>query len=267
MGHLRRLGFVVLIALALPVRAALLPNLSDQWWVPTESGWGAAILHQGSTLFIDIFVYDANGNPQWFISTAVLQGQLGAGDYLFSGDLIATTGAYYGSGAFSPNSVTRQKVGMLTLDVLTPTSAKLTYTVNGVTVNKMLIRQFLQGVDVSGSFFGGFVFSASGCTPSALDGPVSQLATLQIGKSGSAISIFAAGINGGSCNYTGSYQQDGHLGTIAGDFSCSNGDHGPFTLSEIEANRSGISGQFNAQSQACTKLQGQFGGVRTTLGP
>jgi hypothetical protein len=28
-----------------------------------------------------------------------------------------------------------------------------------------------------------------------------------------------------------------------------------------------ISGQFNAQSQACTKLQGQFGGVRTTLGP
>jgi len=267
MGYLQRLGFVVLLAVALPVRSALLPNLSDQWWVPTESGWGAAILHQGNTLFVDLFVYDANSNPQWFTSTAVLQGQLSGGDYLFSGDLLATTGAYFGLEAFLPNGVTRQKVGTLTLDVLTPTTAKLTYSVNGVTVNKTLARQFLQTMDVSGSYFGGFVFSASGCTPPALEGAASQLATLQIGKTGSAISIFAPGISGGSCNYSGTYQQDGHLGTITGTFSCANGDHGPFTLSEIEVNRSGISGQFTGQSQACNKLQGEFGGVRTTLGP
>ena len=114
-------------------------------------------------------------------------------------------------------------------------------------------------------YHGGFVFEASGCIPSALNGVTSQLAGLQIGQIGSTVSIFAAGIGGGSCNYTGAYHQDGHLGTIVGDFSCANGDHGSFTASEIEVSRSGIAGQFNGNSQACNKLTGQFGGVRTTI--
>src|SRR4030081_2549574 len=131
MNSLRNLCCAALLALGVSAQAALsLPSLTDQWWVPFESGWGAAVFQQGDTLFVDIFVYDANSNPVWFTSTAVLQGQLGGGDYLYSGDLIATTGGYYGLGAFSANGVARTKVGTLSFDALTPTTARLTYTVN-----------------------------------------------------------------------------------------------------------------------------------------
>ena len=264
MNTVRRFCLVAALAFGLPAHAALLPNLTDQWWVPTESGWGAAVFHEGNTLFIDIFVYDTNSNPVWFTATVIFQGQLSSGEYLYTGDLIATTGAYFGVGAFPPNGVTRTKVGTITF-LATATSAKLTYTVNGVTVNRTLSRQTIKTQDVAGAYHGGFVFEASGCVPAALNGVTSQLASLQIGQSGSTVSIFAAGISGGSCNYTGAYQQDGHVGMIVGDFSCANGDSGSFTASEIEVTRSGIAGQFNGKSQACTKLTGQFGGVRTTI--
>jgi len=261
MKTVRRFCLLATLALGLPAYAALLPNLTDQWWVPTESGWGAAVFHEGDTLFIDIFVYDTNSNPVWFTSTAVFLGQIGSGEYLYTGDLIATTGAYYGLGAFPPNGVTRTKVGTLSF-LTTGTSTKLTYTVNGVTVNRTLARQTLKAQDVSGTYYGGLIYEASGCIPAGLNGVVNQLATLQVGQIGSTVSIFAASIGGGSCNYTGAYQQDGHVGTIVGNYSCANGDHGPFTASEVEVTRSGINGQFNGQSQACNKLTGQLGGVR-----
>ena len=264
MKTLRRLCCTAMLMLWLPAQAAVsLTNLTDQWWVAFESGWGMAVLQQGDTLFVDIFVYDTNNNPVWFTSTAVLLGQLGGGDFLYTGDLLATQGPYFGLDAFTPNTVTRTKVGTLTLDVLTPTTAKLTYSVNGVVVVKAVTRQFLKTQDVTGNYFGGFIFDASGCTPSSLNGTVTQSANLLIGKVGSTVTIFEGNISGGSCNYSGSYTQDGHLGTISGNFSCTNGDNGTFTASEIEVSRSGIAGQFTGQSQACTKLQGQFGGVRT----
>ncbi|MEP6941925.1 MAG: hypothetical protein ABI981_03255 [Betaproteobacteria bacterium] len=264
MKTVRRFCLVAAFALGLPAHAALLPNLTDQWWVPFESGWGAAVFHEGNTLFIDIFVYDANSNPVWFTSTAIFQGQLSAGDYLYTGDLIATTGAYYGLGAFPANGVTRTKVGTLTFDA-TATSGKLTYTVNGVTVNKTLSRQTIKTQDVSGMYYGGFIFEQSGCVPAALNGVTNQLATLQVGQIGSTVSIFAANVSGGSCNYSGTYTQDGHLGTLVGGFACTNGDNGPFTASEIEVTRSGINGQVNGRNLACNKFTGQLGGVRMTI--
>jgi hypothetical protein len=253
---------LALACVVLPAQAALpLPNLTDQWWVPTESGWGGAISQQGDTLFIDIYVYDSNSNPVWFTATAVLQGQVSSGDYLYSGDLLATTGAYYGLGAFPPNGVTRTKVGTLSVDAVTPTSIKLTYTVNGVSVTKTMVRQSFKTIDVTGNYYGGFVYTASGCTPAALDGTVNQLASVLIGAIGNQVTVLA-GIGGGSCNYTGTYGQDGQFASITGTFACSNGDSGPFTLSEIAVTRSGITGQFSGSNQKCSKLLGQFGGVR-----
>ena len=265
MKIVRNLWCAVLLATVVPVHAALLTNFTDQWWVPFESGWGAAVFQQGDILFIDIFVYDANSNPVWFTSTAVFQGQLGAGDLLFTGDLIASTGSYYGASVFTPGAVTRQKVGTLTFDALTSTTARLTYTVNGVTVVKTVTRQQWKNQDLSGTYYGGFVFNASGCVTSGLNGPVNQLATLSIGQVGTTVTIFEANVSGGSCNYTGNYTQDGHVGTIQGTFACTNGDNGSFTASEIEVTKAGIDGQFVGQNQVCTKLEGQFGGVRTTL--
>jgi hypothetical protein len=266
MKIVRKFWCAVLLATAVPAYAQVtLSNYTDQWWNAFESGWGLAVFQQADVMFIDLFVYDTNGNPIWFTATATFQGQTGGGDFVFTGDLLQTTGSYFGGPVFTPGAVTRTKVGTITFDAVSPTSAKLTYSVNGVVVNKTISRQLLKAQNLSGSYFGGLVYTASGCTPTALNGPTNQLASLQIAQTGTTVTIFAASISGGSCNFTGAYTQDGHLGTVTGTFNCTNGDVGPFVLSEIEVTKAGINSQFAAQSQACTKLQGQFGGVRTTL--
>ncbi len=251
------------VPLCLPVQAAVLTDFTDQWWSPFESGWGAAVLQQGDVLFIDLFVYDTNSNPVWFTASVVYQGQLSSGDLVFTGDLIATTGSYFGAGVFTPGAVTRKKVGTITFDASSPTTATLSYSVNGVNVTKAVVRQTWKNLDLSGTYFGGFAFTASGCAGGALNGPSNQGSSMSIAQSSATVTIFAANISGGSCNYTGTYSQDGHLGTVTGDFNCTNGDKGPFTLSEIDVSKAGINGQFSGKSQSCTKLQGQFGGVRS----
>lgn len=266
MKIVRRLWCAVLFATVVPAHAQVtLSNFTDQWWNPFESGWGLAIFQQVNVMFIDLFVYDTNGNPIWFTATATFQGQTGGGDLLFSGDLIQTTGSYFGAGAFTPGAVTRTKVGTITFDATTVTTAKLTYSVGALTVVKTISRQLLKTQDISGSYYGGFIYNASGCIPPVLNGSTNQIASLLIGQVGTAVTIFESTVSGVSCNFGGAYTQDGHLGTVTGTFNCTNGDVGPFVLSEIEVTKGGINGQFAAQSQACTKLQGQFGGVRTTL--
>ena len=266
MKIVRNFWCAVLFATAVPANAQVtLSNYTDQWWNSFESGWGLAVFQQADVMFIDLFVYDTNSNPIWFTATATFQGQTGAGDFVFSGDLLQTTGSYFGGPVFTPGAVTRAKVGTITFDAVSATSAKLTYSVNGVAVSKTITRQMLKTQNLSGNYFGGSVYTASGCTPTALNGTTNQFASLQIAQTGTAVTIFEASISGGSCNFGGAYTQDGHLGTITGTFNCTNGDVGPFVLSEIEVTKGGINGQFAGQSQACTKLQGQFGGVRTTL--
>ena len=67
--------------------AASTTNFSDQWWVPTESGWGAAVLRQASTLFVNLMVYGADGKPTWFVVASSLQHNPPAGHSVCLGDL------------------------------------------------------------------------------------------------------------------------------------------------------------------------------------
>jgi len=170
--------------------AASTTNLSDQWWNKGESGWGASVLQQNDTLFIDIFVYGQDTKSTWYTGAAVYQGTTAQGHLIFSGDLIATTGPYYGMPAFDPNAVTRQKVGTITMDVDSIDTATLTYSVNGVVVVKSVTRQFWKMENVAGSYYGGLVYSASGCVPASLNGPITELAALTVTQAGSAITIF-----------------------------------------------------------------------------
>ena len=66
--------------------------------------------------------------------------------------------------------------------------------------------------------------------------------------------------SGGSCNYVANYSQAGHMGTMQGTFSCTNGVAGTFTAFEMEKNLSGMTGRFVAQSNVC-KSAGHFGGL------
>ena len=96
--------FLLLVcSIAGRANAAVTTNFSDQWWNPNESGWGASVLQQWDTLFIDLFVYGTDNKPTWFVAAAVLQTTSPAGHLVFIGDLYATNGPYFGI-AFNPAS-------------------------------------------------------------------------------------------------------------------------------------------------------------------
>jgi len=44
------------------------------WWNPTEPGWGANIELQNDTVFIALFVYTADGTPEWYTGSGKLTG-------------------------------------------------------------------------------------------------------------------------------------------------------------------------------------------------
>ena len=247
-----------------PALAVSTTNYSDQWWNAAESGWGASALQQGDTIFFDIFVYGAQSQPTWFTAAAVYQATTAQGHQIFSGDLNATTGPYYGGGSFNPNTVTRTRVGTLTFEADSVDTATLTYTVSGVTVTKSVTRQSWKTENIAGSYYGGLIYNVSGCIPASLNGRFADLAALTISQSGAAITISESVASGGSCTYTGTYTQAGHMGTIQGNYSCTNGGRGAFTAFEIEVNTSGLTGRFVANNQYCPTIQGRLGGLRST---
>ena len=115
-------------------------NYSDIWWNPSESGWGLTIV-QGPTkvLFAVWFVYDASGKPTWY---TLEPGQAtSAGKFTtFTGPIYKTSGPYFG-GPFDPAQVGLTQVGTGTLSFRHSDSGTFTYTVEGVTGSKAIVRQ------------------------------------------------------------------------------------------------------------------------------
>jgi hypothetical protein len=56
--------------------STLTSEITDMWWVPSESGWGVNIVLQYGTVFATFFVYDSNKNPVWYTAQLSYQGTL-----------------------------------------------------------------------------------------------------------------------------------------------------------------------------------------------
>jgi len=111
-------------------------NFQDLWWNPAESGWGLNLAHQGNTLFGTLFVYGADGQPEWFVMS---NGKGDSSGGTFTGSLFRTTGPVFNASPWTAPTVA--EVGTMTLDFSTGNAGKLTYTVNGVQVVKTITRQ------------------------------------------------------------------------------------------------------------------------------
>src|SRR2546430_9618068 len=85
---------------------------SDLWWNSSENGWGIQFVQRGSTMFATIFVYDAAGNPTWYVAT--MSGTKANGVLTFTGDLYSTHGAWFGAVPYNPAAFTVAKVGTMT---------------------------------------------------------------------------------------------------------------------------------------------------------
>jgi len=251
------LVFVASVAAA-PARASLGTDFSDQWWNPSESGWGASVLQQYDTLFIDLFVYDQGTRPTWFTAAAFYQPD--SGRTLFVGDLyVSTTGPWF-AGFFNPAGVMQRKVGTLQFDATSTDFATLTYTVDGVVVTKAVQRQLWAYEDFTGSYYGGFVYDQSDCVNPSDNGHVEELGAFQINHPVDNSFTLTLQSQFGNCTAVGNYSQLGHMGTVDASYSCTYGVTGTMTLYELERTGPGMTGRFVADNNLCFAA-GKLGGV------
>jgi hypothetical protein len=256
--RLRSTVFAAACLFAPLLHAAATTNFSDQWWVPSESGWGASILQQEDVLFIDLFVYDAGGVPIWYTAAAYLQAPGPNGHVVFVGDLYQTNGPWFG-GAFNPAAVTHRRVGSLTFDANASDTAVLVYSIDGINVAKNITRQLWAFEDFTGFYYGGLVYDVSGCATAANNGHFEELGAVAITQTAGAFAMTTQAA--ATCNWNGAYSQLGHMGSATGTFSCNDGVQGTFTAFELENSINGMTGRVVASYQSCT-LDGRLGGVR-----
>lgn len=252
------LGSVAIVATPLPVQAlnTFGTDMSDLWYNPDESGWGVNLAHQQDIIFMTLFVYGPDGRVRWYVADA-----LQYSDFLseqFSGPLYETSGPYF-SGAFNPALVSARQVGTATVR-FGITNSTLIYSVDGVQVSKSITRQTFRANNLAGSYVGAAVATATGCGASS--GAFESAATFTISHTGSAIAIAASLSTGGTCTYSGTYQQAGRMGSISGQLSCSSGGSGTFEAFELEAGYSGFLTRYTADyGGGCTE-SGRIGGLK-----
>ena len=269
---LRRLVAPFLAALALPASASTFStHYTDLWYLPSESGWGVNVIQQYDTIFTTLFVYGPDNTPRWYVGPAVrAQGTGGQ----FSGELYSTLGPAF-SAPWNPAAYSFTQVGNVTFNFTSPTTGSVTYTVNGVSVNKSIVRQTWAGNVLSGNYIGGVTANGTGCRNGVSNGPIIIHGELTIGHSNFFNPTFRVDfVTGGgadaTCTFVGNYSQEGRLGRVSnGTWSCqipgvSNPPAGTFTMSQIEPTMNGLNGRFNGADQNCN-YDGYFGGIKDVL--
>lgn len=254
---MRRLAismFCLLAAFARPGFAnTFSTDSTDLWYIPSESGWGANLIQQNEIIFVTIFVYSASGAPTWFVGPATQFSGSDGNGLNFTGPLYQTTGPFYG-GVFNPSAVTTRQVGTVTFVTPMQEQGRLTYTVDGVTVVKDVVRQTFRSNNLTGAYLGGWVGTYSGC--SSGNGYRESLDAITVSHSGSAFTMQTT-----ACTYNGTYVQDGRLGRVAGSYSCTNAVSGNFLIIEMQASLSGMDARFSTTSGSCN-FSGRIGGVK-----
>jgi hypothetical protein len=116
-----------------------LPYVTSLWWNPSESGWGLNLSHQGTILFATLFTYDSARAPLWLVMPA---GTMQPDGLSFTGALYRTTGPAFDANPFTPiGAANITQVGTMTVALTEANAATLTYTMNGVQVEKNIQRQ------------------------------------------------------------------------------------------------------------------------------
>lgn len=256
---LQACALVTMLASA-PVRASSAASeITDLWWNPAESGWGVNVILQNGVAFLTFFVYDAARKPVWYTSDAYLATN---DAFAWTGKLYETSGPWFGA-PFSPSAVTMRQVGTLTFAVSDLDRATLTYTVDGVTVVKSVERQTWGIENFTGNYLGGYSLRNTNCSPGSFNGIDDANGSIAVAHNGAAMSI-AVSTGASNCTFSGTYTQTGKIGQLAGNFACSSGAQGPFTLVEMTPTISGFNGRLVGQSQFCD-FSGSLGGI--TLAP
>ena len=112
-------------------------NYQDLWWGGSaQSGWGVSVIQHRDMLFANVFVFDPQGNPVWYVMPS---GAWNATHLSFTGALYRPKGApYYAYDAsrFDPGAA----VGTLSITLIDWDTATLDYTINGAHSSATMTR-------------------------------------------------------------------------------------------------------------------------------
>lgn len=218
------------LPLAMPARAAL--NYQDMWWLPSESGWGLMVLHQGNTISAVMFHYRADRKPAWYLLSNAQRGT----EESFSGTLFEVTGPPL-FGLFDPATVLPRNVGSMSLRFTGPNQARLSYTIDGASTQRVIERITFANLDVDGVYFGA-QSAVLRCSGSPQVG--NYVFPAEVNISGGAVRLTRVndtllGGGGTSCDWADTeFSQNGSYIRGRGNVICRNGDAALVSVSEIE---------------------------------
>jgi hypothetical protein len=257
----------ILIALLLSVcalAARATPQHRDAtglWINPDESGWGLNLFHQGDTIFGSLFVYGPDGRARWYTASKLTGPDAGPSYYqasVYTGELYESTGPGIG-GAFDPARVTRRRVGSMTFDLGAGVNERnwghVVYDIDGVRVDKMVYPFAFARMNLSGTYVG---YRGQPGSPYCACPRTYEEFTATITQNASVVSMTTVAASG-SCVYTGSYQANGHLANVMGNYSCTNGAGG-FQLLDLDVTPNGITSRLYDNKH----YDSVFGGVVAT---
>jgi lysyl endopeptidase len=116
---------------------APIADFTDLWYFASESGWGINIVqHASHNLFAVWYTYGPDGRDTWY----VMPSGAWSSSTKFTGTLFAVAAPAY-NGPFDRNNVGNQPVGTATLTFSDADHGTLTYSVNGVSGTKPMVRQ------------------------------------------------------------------------------------------------------------------------------
>ena len=262
---------LMLVSLAARGTVASIDN-SDLWGNPNESGWGLQLVQRADVIFATLFVYDTGHAPIWY--SATLQPSGPNPDFTvpatWTGDLIQANGPWFGTVPFNPASVQRTTVGTMTFNPLSDHDGTLTYSVNGVVVNKTITRTTLKNDDYNGDYSGVIFYASTGC-PNPKDlGVHWNSIEFEISQDVGTMTMLSQEAGGAPvCTSSGNYTQYGQFGSSRQvTSSCTDGSRaGDVTLFyEMNATFTGAMMNFtmpssNPDSKGCT-LNGSIYGIR-----
>ena len=251
---LKRLFLAVLLFVAAGRAAAV--DYTDIWWIPAENGWGVNVVQSDNFQFITFFIYGADGKPTWFTGQVT---QDASGN--FNGTLYSTTGTYY---ILPWGGLAGGVAGTVSFQPLTPSTARLIYTVNGVgMVTKVIQRQTLTAITVGGVYAGGQSGTYSGCSTGTSNGPYKDFFDLSLTQLTNQSVTFSFVYTNVSCTFSGTLVQTGQLYSVPNAaYSCNDGLNTTATMTEIKATAQGVEGRFSAPSVGGNcREDAQFSGV------
>jgi hypothetical protein len=254
--------WIAALGLASPAfGTAFSTNNSDIYNATNESGWAIELVQQADVTFATIYTYDANMNPIFYSATLFVGGTGASGNVIWTGDLIVSTGPWFG-GAFDESKVVRRKVGVMNYVPQGTTGGAVSFTVDGVVVTKQISRVTLRQDDYGGIYQGTYKIVASGCTNPSDNGTFFINAVFTVTQGTNALTVVTSEPDGNSCTFPGDYVQFGQFGDSLGSFTCTNGIKGSNQFFEMNVTPTDFRGRIAGTDNFGCTLTGSIAGVR-----